>query len=371
MRLVIDAVAAAPGGGGLTRVRELARSLPRVRPQDERLFVLRPELVDVVREHDPSADLIVRPASAAGTATRIAWEHAALPLKLRAFSPDVVFAPFNVVPVWWRAPRPRLVVMISNLAPFARECLDVCTPTERRRNRVLRALTLRSVRRADRVIILSRQALDLIDDAGSWQARAQLVPQAPPPVADAAGARRPRPRPYVVVVADWYKFKGLETVVEAAAMVPVDACPDIVVAGRLMEPDYVASVASRIDELRLGGRVDVLGQLPHDEILGLMRGALACVAPSRFENLSRVTAEAMAAGAPVLARDTPSYREACGDAAGYFSTDRELAGLLARIAAQPALRDDLRVRGSQRVASMSSDTGAARIGEILAAVAGG
>jgi len=368
--LVINAVAAASGGGGLTRVRELARSLPKVRPQDERLFVLRPELVDVVREHDPAARILVQPRLAARLPARVAWEHTALPMKLRAFAPDVVFSPFNVVPLWWRAPRPALVVMISNLAPFAHECLDVCTRAERRRNVVLRALTVRSVQHADRVIILSNQALDLIDANGTWQARAELVPQAPPPIPVDGGSRAPWPRPYVVVAADWYKFKGIETVIEAAGLLPPGSRPDVVLCGQLIESDYVAAIKERLRELRLEDNVHLLGQRPHNEILDFMRGALACLAPSRFENLSRVTTEAMAAGAPVIARDTPSYREACGDAALYFRADEDLALLLARIHAEPSLREDLRRSGSARVASMSSDTGTARIADVLAAANG-
>ncbi|HEV2060390.1 MAG TPA: glycosyltransferase [Solirubrobacteraceae bacterium] len=369
MRLVIDAVAAAPGGGGLTRVRELARSLPKVRPHDDRLFVVRPELVEVVREHDPGARMVVRPPLGAPLPARICWEHAVLPLKLADFAPEVVFSPFNVLPVWWRAPRPALVVMISNLAPFARECLDVCTPAERRRNVVLRTLTIRSVRRADRVIILSSQALDLIDAAGAWQDRAELVPQAPPPVPPAGGPAAAWPRPYALVAADWYKFKGLDTVVEALGRLPPDGRPDVLFCGRPMESEYVAAVMRRVKELEVEDSVHVLGQRPHAEILELMRGAVACVAPSRFENLSRVTAEAMAAGAPIVARDVPSYREACGGAALYFTGADDLADALARIPADDALQDSLRRRGSTRISSMSSDTGAARIADVLAAVA--
>lgn len=349
-------------------MRELARSLPRVRPHDERLFVVRPELVDAVREHDQLSRILVRPPRAANIAARIAWEHVALPSKLKAFAPDVVFSPFNVIPVRWPAPQPGLVVMISNLAPFARECLDVCTPSEKRRNVVLRALTMQSVNHADRVIILSRQALELIDPGGSWQARAALVPQAPPSVAEAAGDA-PWPRPYVVIVADWYKFKGIESVIEAVGRVAVDDRPDIVLAGRLIERDYVASIEARVQELRLEDIVYVVGQLPHARILQLMAGARACVAPSRFENLSRVPAEAMAAGAPAIVRDTPSYREACGAAAAYFTSDEELADLLTQAMRDEAWRERLTLAGAARVASMSPDTGAARIADVLSSVA--
>jgi glycosyltransferase involved in cell wall biosynthesis len=349
-------------------VRELARSLPLVRPEDKRLFVLRPELVDVVREHDPAAQILIRPDGVARLPARIAWEHVALPTLLRSFAPDVVFSPFNVIPVRWRTPQPRLVVMISNLAPFAPECLDVCTPDERRRNTVLRALTLRSVRHADRVIILSRQALDLIDAKGRWQSRAELVPQAPPPIPPVHAGAQVWPRPYFVVIADWYKFKGIESVVEALGHMAAKLRPDVVIGGRLMETDYVTAVEARAEQLGVSDRVHVVGQLPHTGVLAYMRGALACVAPSRFENLSRVTAEAMAAGTPVVARDAPSYREACGQAAAYFRSDEDLAELLLRVSTDSAFRENLSRRGSAHVASMSADTGAARIADVLAAV---
>ena len=68
-------------------------------------------------------------------------------------------------------------------------------------------------------------------------------------------------------------------------------------------------------------------------------------------------------GTPVLAANTPSYREVCGDAALLFDVDdtEHLAELLRRLLADSQLAASYVRRGKRLVASMDSSTGAAHI----------
>jgi glycosyltransferase involved in cell wall biosynthesis len=81
----------------------------------------------------------------------------------------------------------------------------------------------------------------------------------------------------------------------------------------------------RVDRLRrfaktVGAdhRVVWLGYVPAERLAALREKALAVVIPSWKEGFGLPTLEAMAAGIPVIASDTPALREAGGDAGKYL-----------------------------------------------------
>lgn len=323
MRLLVDAVAASAGGAGLTRVRELVHDLPLLAPDHEYIFVMRRELARQVAlpNSAPVAKVALwfPPRAAHSLPARIAWEQLLLPIAARRFSPDAVFSPFNVLPLVWPYPRPLLAVMVSNLAPFAEEVLEICRPGERLRNEILRRMTSWSVSRADLVLLQSQRAHHVLG-RGKLDGKAETVPHSLPRIDWAVGTSESAgvDRPYFVVVSDLYKFKGIETVVRAVRQFPPDARPLIHVCGRPLEADYAADLVRQVSECGVQDSVRFRGHLDHRDLMGLLMNARACVAPSRFENLSRVPGEALAAGTPVIASDIPSFREACGDAALFF-----------------------------------------------------
>jgi glycosyltransferase involved in cell wall biosynthesis len=69
------------------------------------------------------------------------------------------------------------------------------------------------------------------------------------------------------------------------------------------------------------------GQLSHDNIAGLYRGATVFVYPSRFEGFGMPVAEAMASGTPCVVSNHPSLDEASGNAA--VRVDPESPGAIA------------------------------------------
>ena len=377
MRLLIDAVGATAGGAGLTRVRELVRELPELGPSHQYVFVIRRELGAQVAfsSSAPRAnvDLWFPPAAARPLPARLAWSQVVLPGLARRISPDVVFCPFNVVPLFWPPPRPPMAVMVSNLAPFASEVLERCRPPERIRNEVLRRMTSWSIARADLVLLQSRQAPGLIGST-KLAGKAETVPHSLPHVAsdvdsDANAAVKPA---YFVVVSDLYKFKGIETVVDALAQIPARARPMVHICGRPLEADYVADLVERASRLGVQNSLNLRGHVEHGELTRLLSGACACIAPSRFENLSRVPGEATAAGTAVIASDIPSFREACGTAALFFpvGSHKELAGCMMSLMGDDDLRRRLVDASRRRMAGASQGHASARILDLLEELAG-
>jgi glycosyltransferase involved in cell wall biosynthesis len=346
MRILIDAVAATGAGAGKSTIREMASTFPVLRPEHDYVFVVQPALAHVVHDVEPSVRTISPPEKLASTPQRVAWEHGILPLTVRRFRPDVVYSPFNVVPTLWPRPKPALAVTVMNLAPYAPAVLAMYGPRTRLRFAAHRRLTDRSIAGADVVFLQSKQGFALIGSA-LLNGKAEVVyPVAPPPQTGYTATAR-LPAPYFVVVADLYRYKGVELAVEALATVVGEDLPHLVVCGRHIELNYARSLKDRAITLGLERRVHFRGEIGHTEVLELLRGARACIAPSRFENLSRIPSEAMFAETPIIASDIPSYREICGDAALYFSlaAPDELAAHMRSLAVDEQAREHLVARG--------------------------
>jgi glycosyltransferase involved in cell wall biosynthesis len=165
------------------------------------------------------------------------------------------------------------------------------------------------------------------------------------------------------VVGDLYKFKGVEQVIRALALLEEQPRPLVLVCGRHLESDYVRAITTEADRLGVGERIRLPGSLPYGELLSLLASARACIAPSRFENLSRVPWEAMSVDTPVIASDIPAFREACGDAALYFRLDRpdELAGHMRAVLAGREPRESLLASARRRLGGTPSTQASAQL----------
>ncbi|HEV3225411.1 MAG TPA: glycosyltransferase family 4 protein [Acidimicrobiales bacterium] len=160
----------------------------------------------------------------------------------------------------------------------------------------------------------------------------------------AAGARRPDglpPGEFVVFVGDATPDKGIDVLL--AAHRRLDARPPVVVVGR--------PLAESLDPVPEG--VVVLGMRPHDEVLAIMRAAVAIVVPSRCaETFGLVALEAMSAGTVVIAArigalDELVVHEVTGLLVPPGDADA-LGAALRRVLDDPAARDRMAVAGRER-----------------------
>jgi glycosyltransferase involved in cell wall biosynthesis len=97
-------------------------------------------------------------------------------------------------------------------------------------------------------------------------------------------------------------------------------------------PLYFAILKKHLEKLNLNGHVRILGLLPRQVQIQLLRRAVAVIQPSLFEGWSSLVEDARTLGKRIYVSDIPVHREQHPDEAVFFDPDRpeELAELLAR-----------------------------------------
>jgi glycosyltransferase involved in cell wall biosynthesis len=119
------------------------------------------------------------------------------------------------------------------------------------------------------------------------------------PVGDAFFDLEPAPEQGLILYAGAIiPGKRVLDLVEAVARVPAAS---LRLTGRTPDPEYATTVAERIRELDLEGRVTMVGRLDAAGMLDEYRRAAVLVLPSAQETSPMVIAEAMASGVPVVA----------------------------------------------------------------------
>lgn len=93
---------------------------------------------------------------------------------------------------------------------------------------------------------------------------------------------------------------------------------ELVVAGRLDEPDYVENMKKEAERLRVSDRLHLLGPVTEGEKAWYLQNCLAFVHPSLAEGFGAPVVEAMMFGKPLFLSGRTSLPEIGGDVSFYF-----------------------------------------------------
>jgi len=205
-----------------------------------------------------------------------------------------------------------------------------------------------SYRMADAILVPAAGLRELV--AARYDVDRERIVVAPPVVPDvplqSGEVRDPR---RLIALGRLGEVKGSHDL--AVAAVPVlRSVPDLIL-------EYVGAdgwSASRnramrgwIEELipaDVRARVVFTDHLPRERLFRHLEGAVAVVAPSRFDSFNLAVHEARRAGFPVVVPDLAAFRSLLGESTGALVYDGSVAGLtgaLARIVAEPSLRSGL------------------------------
>jgi glycosyltransferase involved in cell wall biosynthesis len=159
--------------------------------------------------------------------------------------------------------------------------------------------------------------------------------------------------PYFLHVGAADPRKKVDQLVAAFAAARLDGV-SLVLAGRLGKA-HEAAVEAAIERVGRPPSIRLLGYVADEDLVPLMRGALALVYPSIYEGFGLPVLEAMASGCPVITTRATSLGEVAGGAALVVppSDEQALCDALRRVALEPGLRAQLTDRGLSRAALFS------------------
>jgi glycosyltransferase involved in cell wall biosynthesis len=210
------------------------------------------------------------------------------------------------------------------------------------------------VRRSDRVLCPSRTMADQVaTTVGLTDNRVGVLHHPFDPgqmMASPWTPSRPRRLLYVGHLMPHKNHRWLLDVYAASGLA-VDGVELWMTAAREDWPDGYDALVDLIRRLGKESMVRLLGRVPPDEVVDLYRTSTVFVFASLGESFGFPLVEAMAAGTPTLALDTPIAREICGDGARYLPADIDLAAAQLRDAVLNGPELELWSRSARRRAS--------------------
>jgi len=241
--------------------------------------------------------------------------------------------------LWRRFPR---VQLIHNLAPFSGEFIKKEPIQSKARLYLLRYLTRISAKRSRGVIHLTEYARDYVRNHLNIEGVPQRVIYmgSDNPATESAGKSEILNRlgatgKLIFCCSHFYRYKNILELVRAFAILRQDRHSEdlnLVIAGEHYDRDYTDEI--RAESAKLG--IEDCTFLPGNLDSGMLTGLYGCcdlfVFPSTLESASLILLEALQAGAPIAASDTPLCREVLDQAGEYFdaSDPWEMAGAMGR-----------------------------------------
>ena len=266
-----------------------------------------------------------------------------------------------------------------NLLPFVAEELQKYSRLSRGfwRLQFLKKALLDSLRRADRVILISRYGGEVFEQylPGITQ-RCDLVYHG---ISEAFlkpndGQLKPSLlEPYILYISELCSYKYQIELLHALDLLRREkgSCPHLVLVGKA-QPRYKRRFDRELTRLRLADQVTYLGPVGHDRLPALIRGARFCAFSSGIEFCPNIVLEMMACGAPMALSNRGPMPEIAGDSALYYdpANPAEIAKTFAALLDNPQLIDQLGRLAEERSTRFSWSQTAQATMDVLRKVAG-
>ena len=243
------------------------------------------------------------------------WEQVSLPAALRAFRPDVLFAPGYTAPLTAAAP---MVLTIHDVSFFAHP--EWFSFREGARRRLLTAWSARRARRVITDSVFSQS--EIARHIGLDRSRVTVIPLGIDQ--PGSGIREPGSgrEPLVLFVGSIFERRRVDRLIEAfdevAAQVP-KARLEIVGENRTRHPRLdLEAIRQRH---RHADRIHLRSYVDDQTLASLYQRASVLAFLSEYEGFGFTPLEALAAGVVPLLLDTPIARETCGAAARYVPAE--------------------------------------------------
>ena len=327
MKIGINALFMIPGevGGTETYLRKILAELPKLAPEHELVIFANEENRNLfARElaEFSNVSIIDTKVKATSRLKRIMHEQFVLPKVVAAQNLDVLWNPGNVCP------------LLKHVCPYVTTIHDmqyVSHPEDFTKAGLffMKTFTPKAIAKSDAIITISEfSRQEIVKHSKVKVDRVHVVLSAVSQnykeqfdldfIKERKLALLHSSDPYLLVIANSYPHKSIETAVEAFGKLNSLGTMNLVILGRPRLGE--AAVQSAIDSLPESCRERVirLHYVVESDLRALYQGAAAFVFPSKYEGFGLPVLEAMQAGVPVVASKNASIPEVGGEAIEYF-----------------------------------------------------
>ena len=322
MKIAINTTSAM-AGGGVTYIKNLLTYLSKINTNHQYLILTTLKGKDVFYFQHPNFTFLSFRIASRNPLLRILWEQLILPFILGKKGVDVLFSPGNICPLFSNLPN---VIMVQNIEPFSNDL------SKRRglRLRLLKLLTMLSIKKAQRVIFPSMKARTLTEKSGTLMRHVEVIHHGidkgifHPSIEDNISLQFKKKYgldKFILYVSHIQRYKNFLELIKAFVLLKdkIDSTIQLVFAGRCLDEEYYKEMKDFIIEHRYEDRIIFLGNVSYEELPFLYSACMIFVYPSICESFGMTLVEAMACGAPILASKVEPMVEICADAAVYFN----------------------------------------------------
>lgn len=257
---------------------------------------------------------------------------------------DVVFSPANFGPLLWT----KSVILLRN-------AIGVKDVEDRFFKRVywqlLYIATLISIKRASRVISVSKYAMTGVTNIGNTEEikKIQIIPHGVSSLFSYDETIKREPN-RLLFVSDLYVQKNLHTLLKALAILKEKVDFHLDVVGAAVDQNYRNWIVAQIKRLKLESRVTLRGHAKPEELREYYSKCSVFVFPSTVETFGNPLVEAMACGAPIACSNSAAMPEVAGDAVMYFDPGKvdDMADVICTLLSDPEKRESLGVAARER-----------------------
>ncbi len=374
MKIAINALSAKRGGG----VTYLNRLIFHLRDADRKneyfVFVTQKNREKIIAFVDPRFHVVEVPVQ--NLLHRLVYEQFVLPIMLKRLGIDVIYAPAEIAPLL--AP---CSVLLGIQNPNVYYGASIRWPLYHRiRNRVLRLLAIVSAKRASKIVFVSETARqDISKVLRVPLSKTNTVHHGVDTTVffpgenesesiQAVGYRSGGVLRYILCVSHIDGHKNHKVLVEAFGALPGNLREKfkLVLVGKKTSP-YYDELICFVKERMIEKDVVFFGEVPHEKLPEIFRGASLFVLPSYLETFGIPLVEAMASGVPIIASNTTAIPEIVGEAGILFDPDSSemLRKLIEKVLSNDGLKQSLASKGLERSRQFTWSNAAARMLEIF------
>lgn len=370
MKIAINTTSAV-AGGGVTYIKNLLTYLAKLNTTHQYLILTTISGRETFYFPHPRFTFLSFKLPSMGFISRLCWEQIFLPGFLKRRHIDVLFSPANVCPLFTNLSK---VVMIQNIEPFSN------APVSKRqgllpgiRLKLLRRLTILSIKKSQMTIFPSTKAREDIEKSGIFIKHAEVVYHGidkeifhPYRGGDQVSQFKEKYSldAFILCVSNIQRYKNFFELIKAFVLLRyrIDNAMQLVFAGTCFDRNYYNEMKVFLTEHGYDNRVIFLGNIPYEELPCLYAACTLFVYPSTCESFGMTLVEAMACGAPILASQLEPMPEICADAAIYFDPMNPIAiaDVISKTLEDPESISTLSRKGLERAKAFSWENTATR-----------